>query len=606
MNRLPTLARSRQLPAAGSSIGLTLWSIAAGVLVPAIVILIGVIATLIDGQALPGGSVPLGQWLSIPVPDSLTTLDPLSQLFLLVVAGLILAALFSLVVWRHRIAADARARRIVRSLHGRLLDQSLRRAEIEGAAAQSVRAGDLISVQLPEIAAGLAMWFRIIPRSVLTVVLCVALALLTHTWLAILAVVTGFILYRWLQRLRERQIGDVSDWEVPRFRDSMADLVGRAPLLARLQTPGFVDQAFEQQTEGLYRRLETIDRTRGRVWPLVFLAIAAATAVFLLGIGVNSFDGDRAMRLPSALVLMLSLGAAVLGVSRLLTLAEQLHRSGDASDLVFHYLQRIGDSAPTEQRVGLGGVREGVRIEDVSLHDSTGRELLSHLSLELSPGSMVAILGTTPISCRTLAELLMGFGRPESGRVVIDNIALRDIHPRALADNVMWIEPDGPLWDGSILDNIRGTETSIHHGQVVDVLQRLDVYERLHRLPEGLSTVVSATDNSLGVETTYAIAVARAVLHRPPIILVSEPPPPAGHLTDDPCLAALSELKNRGSLVVMLPRRLGTLRHADRVVLLHGPRGAGEGTHQKLLAESDLYRHLNYLLFNPYRTATNS
>ena len=56
-----------------------------------------------------------------------------------------------------------------------------------------------------------------------------------------------------------------------------------------------------------------------------------------------------------------------------------------------------------------------------------------------------------------------------------------------------------------------------------------------------------------------------------------------------------------GTLVVMLPRRLQTLRTADRVVLLNGPRLVGEGKHAQLLADSDLYRHLNYLLFNPYR-----
>jgi ABC-type multidrug transport system fused ATPase/permease subunit len=63
----------------------------------------------------------------------------------------------------------------------------------------------------------------------------------------------------------------------------------------------------------------------------------------------------------------------------------------------------------------------------------------------------------------------------------------------------------------------------------------------------------------------------------------------------------LQELRDAGSLVVILPRRLQTLRQADRVVLMNGPRIAGEGKHSTLLSDSDLYRHLNYLLFNPYR-----
>jgi ABC-type multidrug transport system fused ATPase/permease subunit len=80
-----------------------------------------------------------------------------------------------------------------------------------------------------------------------------------------------------------------------------------------------------------------------------------------------------------------------------------------------------------------------------------------------------------------------------------------------------------------------------------------------------------------------------------------EPPPPAEHVADDPCLKALRKLADQGTLVVVLPRRLSTLRTVDRVVLLNGPRLAGEGKHAELLSSSDLYRHLNYLLFNPYR-----
>ena len=95
--------------------------------------------------------------------------------------------------------------------------------------------------------------------------------------------------------------------------------------------------------------------------------------------------------------------------------------------------------------------------------------------------------------------------------------------------------------------------------------------------------------------------IARALLHQPPIVLAKEPPPPAEHIAEDPCLKALRRLVDAGTLVVILPKRLQTLRTADRVVLFNGDRLVGEGRHAELLSSSDLYRHLNYLLFNPYR-----
>ena len=459
----------------------------------------------------------------------------------------------------------------------------------------------LIGHQLPDLQEGLSLWYRNIPRSVLTLAGCVVVALLVNVWLALMAVISGILLWRLFQTLRHEDEANLVHWEVPRARRRMAELVGQAPLLARLQTQGLADQAFSAELDSLYRRLHEEDGRVGRVWPVLFLAIAAAVAVMILGLGVNLFDADNGLSLPAALVLGLALGGAVAAVGRLLRLATSLNRADEASDAVYHYLERSSEIAPSEQRVGLAGVRDCVEIQGVSLGDSTGKQILDHLSLKLMPGSLVAILGTDPVSTRALTELLMGFGMPSEGRVTIDGVPLRDIHPQALARNVMWIEPVGPIWDGTIQENLCGRDSPIDTRDVVHVLEEVDAYERLQRLPDGLNTIVSPGDSMLSEETTYAMAVARALLHKPPIVLALEPPPPAEHLAEDPCLKAFAKLAASGSLVIILPRRLQTLRRADRVVLLNGPRLVGEGTHPDLLANSDLYRHLNYLLFNPYR-----
>ena len=137
---------------------------------------------------------------------------------------------------------------------------------------------------------------------------------------------------------------------------------------------------------------------------------------------------------------------------------------------------------------------------------------------------------------------------------MIDGIRLLDVHPRSLSENVMWIEPDGPIWDGTIIENLRGGKDNISNADIVEALEKVDVYERLQRLPEALNTYVTAGDSKLGTETTYGIAVARALLHKPPVLLASEPAP-AEHLHEDPCLKALHELVVSGTLVVMLPKR---------------------------------------------------
>ena len=601
MSRFNTLSQLRHEPEAGGAIFSLLWAAVAGLMVPALVVLVGMTAVLLNSNGLSGESVQLGTHLTIPLSTRFTEQQPLVQLTQLVGFSFLAATIFSTSVWLLRRTADFRARNVVKSLHHRVLKQSLRRAEVEGAAAQHIRAEQIIGHALPSIQHGLSLWYRAIPRSVLTLLGCVAVALLVNVWLAMLAVISGVLLWQLFRHLRQDEGSNLTLWEVPRSRRRMAELVGQAPLLARLQSMGVADQAFRVELDSLYRRVDAEDARAGRVWPLLFFATAAAIAVMILGLGVNLFGEDKGLSVPAALVLGLALAGAVAASGRLLALVSQLRESGEASDSVYHYLARSSEIAPSEQRVGLAGLRESVEIRDVTLGDPVGEPILSHLSLQFTPGSLVAVLGTESVSTRALIELLMGFGLPREGRVTIDGIPLREVHPQALARNVMWIEPDGPLWDGTVQENLCGDDETINSGDMVEALEEVDVYERLQRLPEGLNTILTAGDTLLGVETTYAMAVARALLHKPPIVLAMEPPPPAEHLADDPCLKAFQKLVEHGTLVVMLPRRLQTLRAADRVVLLNGPRLVGEGNHSVLLSTSDLYRHLNYLLFNPYR-----
>ena len=605
MGQFNTLANARREPEAGGGLVAYLWATLAGLLVPVLVVLVGLLAALLDSVGLGTTPVRLGTHLYVPLPDGFIQQPPLIQLAELVMVALLVAAAFCLSIWLHRRAADKRSRGIVKALHARVLSQSLRRAELEGAAAQHLRADELIGKSLPELQSGLSMWYRAVPRSVLMMGGCVVVSLLVNVWLALLAVISGVLLWQLYQRLRGGQDTELSDWEVPRTRRRMAEIVGQAPLLARLQTQGLADRAFRTELDALYRRLANEDARRGRVWPSLFLATATAIAVLILGLGVNLFDEQNGLSVPAALVLGLALTGAVAAAGRLAELKRRLAISTHACEAIYSYLKRSDEIAPTEQRVGLAGIRDGVDIQDVTLNDSTGQPILSHLSLDLVPGTLVSLLGTEPVTTRALTELLMGFGRPSEGRVLLDGIKLLDVHPTALAKSVMWIEPDGPIWDGTISENLRGGDDAINNSDIVDALEQVDVYERLQRLPEGLSTYVTTGDSMLGVETTYAIGVARAILHKPPILLAMEPPPPAEHIPEDPCLTALRKLVSAGTLVVMLPRRIQTLRNADRVVLFNGPRLVGEGKHADLLNESDLYRHLNYLLFNPYRHQKN-
>lgn len=604
MYRFRTLSAARHEPEARQAkLASLFWATLAGLLVPALVLIFGLMSLLLETGQLGEPVARLGTSLTISLPMSFLDQPPLVQLTQLTSVAFGVAVVFCLAVWRHRRCADTRASAVVRALHQKVLRQSVRRAELEGAAAQSLNAQKLIGRHLPALQRGLSLWYRSLPRSLFMLVGCVILAILVHVWLAVVAVISGVMVWRLYQQIRGSEMDEAGKWELPQLRAQMSALVGRAPKMARLQAEGIAEESFRHELDQLYQKLDEEDARRSRIWPILFLATSAATAIMVIGLGLNLLETEVGLRLSSAVVLGLSLVGAVSAVWRLQALGRNIRSSsGPACDVVYSYLRRSDEATPSEQRVGLAGLRDGVEFRDVTLIDTHGQPILNHITTELTPRSLVTLLGTDSVSPQAMLELLMGFGRPRGGEVRIDGLKLLDVHPASLAKNVMWIEPSGPLWDGTIGENLAGPDSSISTADIVEALREVDVYEQIQRLPDGLGTYATVEGGLLSTEATYGIGLARALLHRPPILLVGEPPAPNAQLNDDPCLKAIKKLVDQGSLVVMLPRRLQTLRTADRVILLNGPNLAGEGKHSELLSDSDLYRHLNYLLFNPYRS----
>jgi len=565
------------------------------------IVIFGVIAMLLDREGLRETPVRLGKYLAIPIPDSLVDLPPLVQLTVLVGVLLSMASLFALTIWLHRRGADTRARAVTMKLHRDIFDQSMRRAEIEGAIAQRSRAQVLLEQRMPQLAKGLSAWWRSMPRSLLMMIGCLTVALLVNIPLASLAVISGLLLWQLYRALRRSIDSESNVWETPRSRRRLVNLVSQAPLLARAQIGGPSDQSFNHELEQMFGRLQQQQYFRGRLWPIMTLASSVAVSLLVLGLGVNLLNSTSGLSLPAAMVLGLSLAGAVAGATRLIEAMTASVAADEAAHGVYQYMQTGDDAPPSEQRVGMAGLRDKVEFFDVSLGDLGGSAVLSNVSLQLRPGTLVALMGTSNVSTHSLAELILGIGRPGHGRIAVDGISLQDIHPRALVKNVLWVGSDGPISEGTVFENITAGHTNVDSHDVMRVTQQLGIYDSLTRLSDGLQTVLSANDNRLTAESKYSIGIARAMLHKPSIIVVDEPEPAPEELATDHCFAALRKLVADRSLVLIMPRRINTLRLVDRVLLLNGDKLAGEGKHNDLLQSSDLYRHLNYLLFNPYR-----
>jgi ABC-type multidrug transport system fused ATPase/permease subunit len=572
----------------------------AAALVPCLIVLVGAITKLLEDGQLYADGIAMGRYLRLPVPAWLLELDPLAQLGWLVGIALAVALLEVVFLYTHYRGLYLRARLVMRELHERVLETSIKVAEQEGVTAQRNRTGRLIEAELPLVQRGVIDRWRALPRSLVLTALCTALAVSVDVWLTLLALISGLIVwlvFRWLDEARQGRIGR---YDLGEIRRRLVEAAQTAPILSRVRGDDVPVDESGGPLGQLMEATTAADAARVRVIPLVAALAMIFLAVLLLALGGNMLVDDSPVNLPAALVLCLSLVGAVVGALRIIRVWNRQGVFREACEMVVGFIDRADGERPGE-RMGLSGPQHGIELDNVTLHDGAGRPLLNRLSLRFEPASLVAMMGTDPLSLGAFADLIMGFGTPKSGQARIGNVPISDLHRRWLSQNVLWVGRSGPLWTGTINENFAFRGASPEPSEVAEAARRVGVYDRLQSLSDGFSTLIDADDGRLDEATRYGLALARAWLRRPPIVIVQEPPVPPGTLADDPGMNAMCALAEAGSLVIVLPQRLQTLRMTDRVILLNGGQLAGEGKHEQLLADSDLYRHLNYVLFNPYR-----
>ncbi len=136
--------------------------------------------------------------------------------------------------------------------------------------------------------------------------------------------------------------------------------------------------------------------------------------------------------------------------------------------------------------------------------------------------------------------------------------------------------------------------------ELIDAVREAGAYEAIASLPDYFSTLLTDDDDRLKGDALFRLGIARALLSQASIVVANEPAEKNG-ATAGETIDALRAIARRGSIVFVQPKRSNTLRQVDQVVLLHEKKVVAVGTHNELLEKSELYRHLNYILFSPLR-----
>lgn len=266
------------------------------------------------------------------------------------------------------------------------------------------------------------------------------------------------------------------------------------------------------------------------------------------------------------------------------------------AERVFAIIDEEPDLVDAPDAKPLPPIQGDVVFENVSFGYAKEDPVLKGINLYAKPGQIVALVGPTGAGKTTIVNLLTRFYDIDHGRICIDGVDLRALPKDDLRQQLGIVLQDTFLFAGTVLDNIRYGRLDATEAEVMTAATLANADQFIHRLPQGYATPLSERGSNLSQGQRQLLAIARAILADPRILILDEATSSVDTRTESHIQEAMRRLM-RGRTSFVIAHRLSTIRDADQILVINRGELIESGTHTELLAQRGFYYNLYHSQF---------